>query len=80
MALVTPLRRLLSHYGYLSVEMMNAINNDKEDELPEDDRDNTVMEKGNKTEIRAEDIDYEELTNQQVSKEAGASVPAGPSY
>jgi recombination protein RecT len=67
MALKTPLRSLLSHYGYLSVEMMNAIEKDDDTTL-EEDRNETVNQKGNKKNINADDVNFEEVGNAAIEE------------
>lgn len=79
MALKTVLRRLLSHWGFLSIEMANALESDDERNLT-DDRNETVAEKGNKKTIDAEDVSYEDIINNQVKKEQEAEATNGPSY
>jgi recombination protein RecT len=79
MALKTLTRNLLSHWGYLSIEMMNAIANDNDDNL-EDDRNKDVNAKGNKKNLDADDVDYEDVINKQVAKEEAAAGTAGPNY
>ena len=65
MALKTVIRRLLSKYGYLSVEMQGALAGDNEgDEYA--DRNHMISEGANKTTINLEDTSYEE-----VDKETG---------
>jgi recombination protein RecT len=59
MAIKTVLRNLLSHYGYLSIEMMNAITTD-EDYTPEAQRDEA--QKSDKKIVVAEDVKYDDVT------------------
>jgi recombination protein RecT len=66
MALKTVLRNLLSHYGFLSVEMMGAIDSDSDNVTQE--RDNQI-EDANTKPINIQDISYEEVGN--ASKEPG---------
>lgn len=71
MALKTVIRRLLSKYGYLSVEMQGALAGDNEgDEYA--DRNHMISEGANKTTINLEDTTYEE-----VDKETGEIIKKG---
>lgn len=65
MGLKTVIRRLLSKYGYLSVEMMNAISKDDEG-VENEDRNTIIAENANATEIPISEATYEE-----VDKETG---------
>lgn len=60
MALKTVIRRLLSKYGYLSVEMQNALSKDTE-EQDMSDRNEMIAENANKQAINIDSIDYEEV-------------------
>ena len=71
MALKTVIRRLLSKYGYLSVEMQGALAGDNEgDEYA--DRNHMISENANKTNINLDDTSYEE-----VDKETGEIIQKG---
>lgn len=59
MALKTVIRRLLSKYGYLSVEMQGAIEHDFEDS--EISRNTIIAENANAEEIKTEDAEYENV-------------------
>lgn len=77
MALKTTIRNLLSKYGYLSIEMQNAIAND-DPETARDEAINTIN--GNKT-IDIESIDFDDngapaVTTNEPKTEGGD----GPSY
>ncbi len=63
MAMKTVLRNLLSHYGFLSVEMMTAMDNDIKAES--EVRDEEIMQHANKEEISVEDVEYEEQKPEQ---------------
>jgi len=86
MAIKTVVRRLLSKYGHLSVEMMDAVAADEK--IDEQDRNGLIAENANKQEISAE-VSYEEVdtetgeikTEQQAADaDAAASAPAEPGY
>jgi recombination protein RecT len=84
MSLKTQLRGLLSHYGYLSIEMMNAIAQDNDDTL-EEERDSAVAEKGNKKELNITDATFEEISKDERPKDLTAFVDEanhneGPDY
>lgn len=79
MALKTLVRNLLSHWGYLSIEMMNAIANDNDDTL-EDERNNTIKDQGNKKTLNAEDVPFEDIPGKKVDQKTGEVTEAGPSY
>ena len=59
MALKTVIRRLLSKYGYLSVEMQGAIEHDFEDS--EVSRNTIIAENANAEEIKTDDAVYENV-------------------
>lgn len=61
MAKKTVLRNLLSHYGYLSVEMISAMDSDHADV---DERDRGIKEQANTEEI-SEDVQFEEVTENE---------------
>lgn len=60
MALKTCVRRLLSKYGYLSIEMQNALSNDN-DEASVIERDNAIEQYANSQQL-AVDTEFEEVT------------------
>lgn len=70
MALKTVIRRLLSKYGFLSVEMQNAISKDVDIDNSEADRNDMISEEANKKVI---DIDSE-----MVDTETGEIQNAAP--
>lgn len=57
MAIKTVIRRLLSKYGYLSVEMLTAFSNDVED--AQEQRNEVIAEIGNQKPLPIEDVAYE---------------------
>ena len=65
MGLKTVIRRLLGKYGYLSVEMMSAMDKDVEDAAT-NDRDQVIAENANAVEIPVDEATYED-----VDKETG---------
>lgn len=71
MALKTVIRRLLSKYGYLSVEMQGAIEHDFEDS--EISRNTIIAENANAEEIKTDDAVYE-----NVDTETGEVKPDVP--
>lgn len=71
MALKTVIRRLLSKYGYLSVEMQGAIEHDFEDS--ETSRNTIIAENANAEEIKTDDAVYE-----NVDTETGEVKPDVP--
>ena len=71
MALKTVIRRLLSKYGYLSVEMQGAIEHDFEDS--EISRNTIIAENANVEEIKTDDAVYE-----NVDTETGEVKPDAP--
>jgi recombinase, phage recT family len=83
MGLKTVIRRLLSKYGYLSVEMQTAMDKDVED--AGNSRDETIAEHANSKTIIAETVEYEhvntetgEITQGQAPAEQNAD--AAPNY
>lgn len=83
MGLKTVIRRLLSKYGYLSVEMQTAMDKDVED--AGNSRDETIAEHANSKTIIAETVEYEhvntetgEITYGQAPAEQNAD--AAPNY
>lgn len=85
MALKTVIRRLLSKYGYLSVEMQNAISGDMEG-ADFADRNNLIADGANKmvidTNVVYEEVDTETGEIRQMKTEGDATAPAsdGPDY
>lgn len=59
MAIKTVIRRLLSKYGYLSVEMLTAFSNDVED--AQEQRNEAIAEIGNQKALPIEDVTYESV-------------------
>lgn len=85
MGLKTVIRRLLSKYGYLSVEMQSAMDKDVED--AGNSRDETIAEHGNSKTIIAEAVEYEhvdtetgEIKQGQAPMQAEQSSEAAPNY
>lgn len=83
MGLKTVIRRLLSKYGYLSVEMQTAMDKDVED--AGNSRDETIAEHANSKTIIAETVEYEhvntetgEITQGQAPAEQNADT--APNY
>lgn len=82
MALKTVVRRLLSKYGYLSVEMQEAFSDDVN--LEQQSRSDLIADGANKMKISSE-VDYEEVDTEtgevkEKSGNADASAPADPGY
>lgn len=69
MAVKTVIRNLLSKYGYLSIEMQQAIENDTEGDTS-DNRDNLVHENGNAQVFDATDVQYEEVSTGTATPQA----------
>lgn len=82
MGLKTVIRRLLSKYGYLSVEMQNAMNKDVED--AGNSRDEIIAEHANNKTIIAEAVEYEHVnteTGEIMQGQAPAEqADAAPNY
>lgn len=72
MATKTVLRNLLSHYGFLSIEMASAINSDIESDSTIDDVNKRIDEKANKTEMAFEDAD---VIDENKPEESGEKNP-----
>lgn len=70
MAVKTVIRNLLSKYGYLSVEMQQAIVNDTEGDTT-DNRDNLIHENGNTQVFDVTDVSYENVST-------GNAAPVAP--
>lgn len=69
MAVKTVIRNLLGKYGYLSVEMQQAIVNDTEGDTAEN-RDSLVPENGNSQVFDATDVQYEEVSTGTATPQA----------
>lgn len=84
MALKTVIRRLLSKYGYLSVEMQNALSKDVED--AQMSRNDLIIENANTQAVELETAQYEEVDTEtgeiKKSEEAAPAENAeeAPSY
>ncbi len=74
MALKTVIRRLLSKYGYLSIEMMNVIAKDDDEAMS--DRNGLIAENANIEELPAEAV-YEEVDETTGEIKEGADGGAG---
>lgn len=77
MAVKTVIRNLLGKYGYLSVEMQQAIVNDTDGDTAEN-RDSLVQENGNAQVFDATDVSYEEVSTSNAA--SGAAKEADPGY
>lgn len=76
MAIKTVIRNLLSKYGYLSVEMQQAI----ADDLKAENRDDLIAENANNTAINLDDANYEDVTdNGETATQAADPEPKDPS-
>lgn len=69
MAVKTVIRNLLGKYGYLSVEMQQAIVNDTDGDTAES-RDSLVHENGNAQVFDATDVQYEEVSTGTATPQA----------
>ena len=85
MGLKTVIRRLLSKYGFLSVEMESVMGKDVED--AGNSRDETIAEHGNSKTIIAEAVEYEhvdtetgEIKQGQAPTQAEQSSETAPNY
>lgn len=76
MAKKTLLRNLLSHYGYLSVEMVGAI--DKDVQADTDERDQAIRETANTQSIDMDTVDFEEVQETEEMQEAPQAQPEQP--
>lgn len=74
MALKTVIRNLLSKYGYLSVEMQGAMDNDDEQSYQHD----TMLENANSQVVNIDASSYEVLDNGNTKQET--PVSDGPGY
>lgn len=82
MALKTTIRKLLSKYGYLSVEMQNAISKDV-DEQDAVSRNDIIEEQANKQTITIDESSYEEVdteTGEIITASADDSQEEMPNY
>lgn len=75
MALKTVIRLLLSKYGYLSIEMQNAILNDETGDSAEI-RDNIIQNSNATQEMDADDAQYEDVTGQKQIPSYTQQAPA----
>lgn len=73
MALKTVIRRLLSKYGYLSVEMQNAVANDTDGQESAADRDEMIAEGANRQTIEIDEGSYEEVDTETGEIKGGAT-------
>lgn len=83
MALKTVIRRLLSKYGYLSVEMQNALSKDVED--AQMSRNDLISENANGQAIELDNAQYEEVDTETGEIKESEATPAenaeeAPSY
>lgn len=74
MAIKTVIRNLLSKYGYLSIEMQNAITSDYEGEYT-DFRDNLIQDNANKQVLDMTDATYEEVATESNANPNAANEP-----
>lgn len=77
MAIKTVIRNLLSKYGYLSVEMQNAISNDYEGDDVTDGRDTLIQNNANAQTVDMADMDYQEVED---AKQLPGSEMEDPGY
>lgn len=77
MAIKTVIRNLLSKYGYLSVEMQNAISNDYEGDDVTDGRDTLIQNNANAQTLDMADVDYQEVED---AKQLPGSEMEDPGY
>ncbi len=77
MAIKTVIRNLLSKYGYLSVEMQNAISNDYEGDDATDGRDTLIQNNANAQTVDMADVDYQEVED---AKQLPGSEMEDPGY
>lgn len=76
MGIKTVLRNLLGKYGYLSVEMQQAIADDTDADT--ESRDNLVQDNGNVQVFDATDVSYEDVSTGSTA--TGAAKDADPGY
>lgn len=81
MALKTTIRRLLSKYGYLSVEMQNALSKDVEEQEMAS-RNDIIEEQANKQTITIDESSYEEVDTEtgEIKTSTDASQEEMPNY
>lgn len=77
MAIKTVIRNLLSKYGYLSVEMQDAISNDYEGDDATDDRGTLIQNDANAQTVDMADVDYQEVED---AKQLPGSEMEDPGY
>ena len=78
MALKTVIRRLLSKYGYLSVEMQGAIANDM---AVNEQRDDLIEENANTIDLEVGEVSFEDVETGEVKNEPAAEAQADdPGY
>ena len=64
MAVKTIIRRLISKYGYMSIQMQTAVQNDSSESftaLPT--RNETLAEEANTEEVNLDTVDYDDVSN-----------------
>lgn len=67
MAKKTLLRNLLSHYGYMSVEMINAIDSDMKADSAE--REEAIIEKANTRSLNMDEVEFEDVEAEEAPRE-----------
>lgn len=77
MAIKTVIRNLLSKYGYLSVEMQDAISNDYEGDDATDDSGTLIQNNANAQTVDMADVDYQEVED---AKQLPGSEMEDPGY
>jgi recombination protein RecT len=70
MALKTVMRLLISKYGYLSIEMQNAVS----EETDENDDDSSAATQSGVTQFEINDVQYEDVSTGNVPEHAHAEV------
>lgn len=79
MAIKTCVRRLLSKYGYLSVEMQDAVSRDVDAESTAlADRNDAIADRGNGKVIDTESAEYEEVDTSTGEVKTGDPAPQQP--
>lgn len=78
MAKKTVIRNLLSHYGYLSVEMIGAIDNDIIADTEQRDKD--VQSATGSQKVNITDVEYEELGNNGTNTHSADPEDSGPDF
>lgn len=68
MAIKTCLRNLLSHWGFLSVELMSAMNQDQESDSVDDRVDQEMTEKANKSQMDFTEAEEAEVVDDNERK------------